>query len=502
MEISQPNLRKNKKDPRVVIIGAGIGGLTAAALLVKAGYLVTVLEAGVYPGGSAGTFFHQGYLFDAGATLAGGFNPGGPHTRIAEMLNLEWPVYPVDPAWTVHLPERSIVQHTSHDLWLEERNHHFPQAETFWQRQQALAKTAWEISSKPFPWPPLRSRDWITFLRRIDLQLIKSSPFLFRKVEDLYPPVVSKEFKVFVDAQLMISAQTTANYANAFYGSAALDLPRRGVNSVFKGIGSLSDTLVDWIRRNGGEIIYRQEVNSITVIDKTARRLTTNKALDIEFDLLIANLTPHALLELLKEQTPTYLNKITRNRIPKWGTYMVYLGLENKSLPELTGDHHQVIRDINQPLGETNSIFISLSDQNDLSRAPAGMRAATISTHTNIQTWLDLANHPKDDYQRLKERYYERVLETAELAIPGIRKGIRFNMAGTPKTFEFFTHRPNGMAGGFPQTSLFDVLPPKTGLKNVWMVGDSIFPGQSTAGVTLGAIRVTAEVLAASSKQY
>src|SRR5512139_1284622 len=65
--------------PQILIIGAGIGGLTTAALLAQAGYRVTVLEAGTYPGGSAGTFYHQGFRYDAGATLAGGFQPGGPH---------------------------------------------------------------------------------------------------------------------------------------------------------------------------------------------------------------------------------------------------------------------------------------------------------------------------------------------------------------------------------------------------------------------------------------
>jgi len=62
----------------VVIIGAGVGGLTTAALLAKHGLDVTVLESHIYPGGCAGTFFHQGYRFEAGATLAGGFYSGGP----------------------------------------------------------------------------------------------------------------------------------------------------------------------------------------------------------------------------------------------------------------------------------------------------------------------------------------------------------------------------------------------------------------------------------------
>ena len=70
---------------RVVVIGAGVGGLTTAAVLARAGMDVTVLEAHVYPGGCAGTFYHQGYRFDAGATLAAGFYPGGPMDLVASV---------------------------------------------------------------------------------------------------------------------------------------------------------------------------------------------------------------------------------------------------------------------------------------------------------------------------------------------------------------------------------------------------------------------------------
>ena len=84
--------------PHTVVVGAGVGGLTTAALLLKAGQRVTVLEAETYAGGCAGTFYHKGYRFDAGATLAGGFAPWGPHARVAEALGLEWPVEAVDPA--------------------------------------------------------------------------------------------------------------------------------------------------------------------------------------------------------------------------------------------------------------------------------------------------------------------------------------------------------------------------------------------------------------------
>ena len=67
-----------------LVIGAGIGGLTTAALLLKAGHQVTILEAHIYPGGSVGTFYHKKFRFVAGATLAGGFSAGGPHAQLAK----------------------------------------------------------------------------------------------------------------------------------------------------------------------------------------------------------------------------------------------------------------------------------------------------------------------------------------------------------------------------------------------------------------------------------
>ena len=67
-------------------------------------------------------------------------------------------------------------------------------------------------------------------------------------------------------------------------------------------------------------------------------------------------------------------------------------------------------------------------------------------------------------------------------------------LPGTPVTFQRFTRRAWGWVGGFPQTSLFRAWAPRLA-PGLWLVGDSIFPGQSTAAVALGGLRVARTIL-------
>ena len=511
---------------KVLVIGAGVGGATAAALLAKAGHEVTVLEAHVYAGGCAGTFYHQKYRFDVGATLAGGFQPGGPHDIVAQRLGIEWRVERAEPAWRVHLPDRVITQYGDLDAWHAESARAFadsPQRDKivrFFRQNERVSDAVWAFAARRPAWPPANIGDLIRTGLALRPDTLIALPHLFETMRGwaYRSGITDRAALTFLDAQLLISAQTTSERASALFGAAATDLPRKGVTHPIGGIGGISEQLVESIRASGGSVLFRQEVTRLEVKNNRIIAAHTNKGERHACDVCIANLTPWNLAQLLGEAAPAKLRQETQFLPDQWGAFMVYLGVidsawsvERRAMdsfnaprptPHDSGssphaiDHHQVIRSYDAPLGEVNSIFMSMSSTGDLRRAPAGHRALTISTHTRTADWWALRNAPDGGaaYETRKAEYTERMIDQACTVVPDLRSRIRLQLAGTPVTFRFFTRRHNGGVGGFPFTSLFKARGPWTGFSNTWLVGDSIFPGQSTAGVTMGALRVVDEV--------
>lgn len=487
---------------RVVVIGAGIGGLSTAALLARSGLPVTVLEAHIYPGGCAGTFYHKGFRFDAGATLTGGFYPGGPLETLAQAVGIDhWPSRAANQAMVVHLPDGSpITRWTDERRWMERRAAFGPQAESFWRWQERTADALWALALRNPPWPPQSPSEVVELACQglawtsRDVRAVGS----LRLAADTLRPVAAhlrdanRRLRLFVDAQLLIAAQTTSAYANALYGAAALDLPRRGVVDLKGGMGTIAETLAQAVRRHGGQILYRQEVNRIRLEKGRPIAVESKRGKCFPADIVVANLPPWNIASLLKEGGIPHLQKLPSRPQDGWGAFMAYVGLDGSAVPPDFPLHHQIVQ--REPLAEGNTVFLSLSPAWDEERAPAGHRALTLSTHTDLGPWWDLFERDRTAYERRKTVYVERVLEAAEGALPHLREAASLILPGTPVTFQRFTRRAWGWVGGFPQTNLFRAWGPRLG-RGLWMVGDSIFPGQSTAAVALGGMRVAQMVL-------
>lgn len=479
----------------VVVIGAGIAGLSAAAALSRAGLSVTVLEAHVYPGGCAASFRYRGHWFDAGATLAAGFSTGGPMQLLGRVAGLHaWPVRPLEPAVVVAMDETLVVPRWSDERRWTTYGELFPRSLDFWRWQEATAAVLWDFALRL---PELRPRSWTTMQDLLQtlarwLRDRRPSPLL---ALDLARPLAhhlpaDSTFRRFVDAQLLIAAQALADTVYALYGAAALDLPNRGVVEVAGGIGGIARTLVAAIEAHGGHVLFRQEVSHLERA-RNGWRVQTNRGLELETSTVIANVTPWALARLWRNATPWFARRLQRPP-DGWGAFVLYLSLDDALVPRDCPSHVQVLG--SGPLGEGRSVFLSLSPVWDSSRAPEGRRVATISTHTAYAHWWAIAQQGEQAYREAVARYQERILETAARALPWLPSALRFALPGTPLAFARFVRRPFGWVGGFPQRHPFVGWPSELA-PGLWLCGDSVFPGQSIPATALAGLRVARFIL-------
>ncbi len=467
------------------VIGAGVAGLTAAAELTRANARVLVIERHNVPGGCASFYQREGYRFDVGATLVGGFGARGVHRKLNARLGLEVSHIAVEPSMVVHLPDARITRFGD-ERWKDERLRAFgADAEPFWRRQERIADLAWDLSTR-FPALPQDAASTVDFAKAVRPQHLALAATLGRSVASIMPPRPSARLRAFVDAQLLITAQTTAKNADLAYGSTALDLAREGTFHLRDGISTISVALARAIRRGGSAIAYGKEVAAIGAQRGRANGVTLGDGTHIPARAVIAAIPVQNLVRLAPALGARYDARVAS--VPqRYGAFVTYCGLPAGIVPDGLATHHQLVRSYDEPLGEGNSAFLSFSEPGDLGRARNGGRAVTLSTHTDIGRWERA--YASGTIGELTAAYERALLAALDRVVPGASARAVVVESATPHTFARYTGRLRGLVGGLPQTPQNAVLGAfghRTPLAGLFLAGDTAFPGQSTVGASLG----------------
>ena len=504
-------LGNGKAQQKVVVIGAGIGGLTAAALLAHRGYQVKVFDQAIVPGGCASTFKRRGFTFDVGATQVAGLEPGGIHHEIFEELGVELPpASHCDPACAVFLPGESepVSVWRDPDKWKMERERQFPGSAPFWAFMKSLFDYSWRFQQRDPVLPPRNLWDIWQLGTAVRPDTLLTVPFTFSTVGEIlrgYNLYDNRRLRTFLDMQLKLYSQTTADRTAVLYAATALGVSQapHGLYHLKGSMQVLSDRLQESLQQDGGELHMRHKAEAINIKNGRPTQVkVTNKKGDSwleDADHVVANVTVQNLVRLAQDGKMKGYEKRVRKLEPSSGAFVIYLGVEQSAIPADCPPHLQFMYDYSGPIAENNSLFVSVSRPGD-GRAPEGKATLIASSFTEVQQWYD---GDEAAYQEMKERYTQAAISRLKSYFDLRPEHLVHVEAATPRSFETFTGRDRGIVGGIGQS--VPTFGPfgfatRTPIENLWLVGDSTHPGEGTAGVSYSAMTAVRQIEAKAAR--
>ncbi|KIL51469.1 FAD-dependent oxidoreductase [Jeotgalibacillus alimentarius] len=475
----------------IIVIGGGIGGLTAGAMLAQSGKSVTILEASREWGGCAGKFQRHKFLYASGATLGMGLEKGGIHERIFRHLGIKTDAVRLENVMKIKQADRTLTFYADRRKHVQAMQHAFPShsdniAAFYQEVYQQAAKI--RLLMKKLPILPVKTgKEAYELLTSLQPAHVTLTPGFFKTVHSLLKKhhlLDCRDFVHFLDGQLIDSMQTTTKDCAMLMGVLALDIYHEGAYYVPGGLYRFAEELVEAAKRNGAKAILGRRV---TEVRKAGDRyeVEDHRGNIRTADHVICNAPIQALPQIMHQDLYELLSPGLKKRSNEdtWGTMTLYISLDETHLPDDFPLFQQLMNPGTHSHDEGNHLFLSISAQDDRKRAPEGFRTLTVSTHINLDNWKT-----KSQYDFNKAAFIDKMLNTIRHYYPTIDQAIVDLYPGAPKAWERFPHRPGGVVGGFAQTrshSLFLSLSHRTSLKNFWLCGDSVFPGGGTIGVSV-----------------
>ena len=488
------------------VVGAGIAGLTVAALLASEGWTVELLEAHHQSGGCAGTFRRGPYTFDVGATQVAGLEPGGSHARLFAHLGVEPPAAtPLDPGCVVHLGDGSPPIRLWRDpaRWRAERDKQFPGSERFWALCQALHQANWGFAGRDPVLPPRTLWDLGQLVGALSPANLASGLLAASSVADLLTLcgcAGDRRLRRFLDLQLRLYSQEPADRTAALYGATVLAMAQAplGLWHLQGSMQVLSDQLETALSQGGGVLRLRTRVEGLRSLAgggwQISCRGPANRQSTVEATDVVCSVPPQLLPELLGDAMPAgYAHRIASFGEPS-GALVLYGAVPRDRLPADVPGHLQL--DWSDP----GSLFVSVSHEGD-GRAPAGQATVIASVFTPARPWFELEPGAYDAAKARAQAGIQRGLGQ----LLGLKPDDWLHAElSTPRGFQRWTGRPFGYVGGLGQRpSRFGPfgLASRSPLPGLWLCGDSIYPGEGTAGVSLSALTACRQLLASKGEE-
>ncbi len=450
----------------VVVIGAGIGGLTAAALLAMRGVNVCVLERQSLVGGCIADIEHLGYRFEPTHGLYSGWEADGLFAQIFSELGTEPPrVRRLPHPYVVRLPDQTdVVISDNEQEFAETLRHAFPEcAEAAINFCRELRQLADDSSDVPLN------------------RLLENCSFRFRR---------------FIDIQLQTFAQCTSDNCPAGLGARAL---HRNWWQIEDGAQALADSLAASVKQSGGtlrldspvlRLAYGSEATPIGVDLLSGERVISTRA-------IISNLTVWDTYGKLigPRRIPPQISSQLRG-LQSWGAYLLFLGMDRPAAADLPSSRILALTDWqrDQAYDPETAHLVFAAAPESVGRAPKEKLAVTVSGFTNAEDWFSF-HEDHTVHEERDQRFLEKVWSRLHTAMPELGDRVEVIETATPQTFYESTRRKFGMIGRpQPPFAQPNAESWRTYLSNVFIVSDSVSAGLGLAGVAETAKAVADEI--------
>lgn len=464
-----------------VVVGSGMGSLTTAALLAKNGFKVLIIEQNWIPGGCTTSYWRKGFVFEAGATTIVGMDRGMPLRHLLETTGIRIPMRKLDLPMQIHMPGKELInKYQDINQWIPEAQKHFDgNQKEFWEEAYRLSQFVWNASLKYLNFPPSKLTDYFQLLKKFSLGDIfnaKNSLISTQNVLEKYG-LSQPDFKKFINEQLMITAQNRMDEVNFLFGAASLCYTNYTNYYIDGGLINLVNPIIDFVKKNGGKIIYRSAVVNITRKNNQYEVITQKEKFVSRF--IISGIPLNNSKAIFNE---TIIRKKSLMGSEKLNSAF-QMGIGFKSDKHFDSIHHQIHLD--KPLSGTNSqsIFLSLNHPEDTSRSDRpGYKIGSVSTH--------LPN-PENTIIQDKAVLEKEIIDILEKRGFLKKEDIEYVHSSASHSWQKWTKRAWGFVGGYPQ---FMKIKPwamnEARLDGIgaYQVGDTVYPGQGIPGTTLSGI--------------